>query len=303
MLVSIDGLNPDAITRLDAEGRVPTLRLLRAEGASTLNARTAFEQTNTLPNHTGMLTGRPITGPDGTQVTFNEDRPGTLRSLTGRYLPGVFDPVHDSGGTTAFLAEKPKFDFLVRSWRPELDLAVIDNDPDRLVATLLGRLRSDPPRLTFLHISGPDEAGHGDRRAGFMGPRYLDAVAAADAELGAVLQEIRTNPLLVGRTSIVLTADHGGRGTARAPGFGHRSPDVLANYRIPFVVWGPGVPAGADLYAVNRGGRTDPGDARVGYRGPQPVRNLDAANLVLSILGLPPLPGTQPRGLTTLRRK
>lgn len=318
ILISIDGLNPDAITQLDARGRVPTLRLLMDEGAATLNARTAYEQTNTLPNHASMLTGRRIAGTDGTHVTFNTEHAGTLADLNGHYVPGVFDPVHDAGLSTLFLAEKSKFEFLVRSWdasggapdvtgkddgRNKLDFVDIHPNPGRLTHQLLSRLRADPPRLTFLHIAGPDEAGHGDTVHGFMGPAYLDAVAAADVQLATILDEVRTNPRLTGRTTIVLTADHGGRGLNAPPGYGHRGPTVLDNYRIPFLVWGPGVPAGVDLYAVNKEGRTDPGTKRIDYAGPQPIRNLDAADLVLSILGVPALPSTQPESVPTLRHR
>ena len=55
--VSVDGLNPRAIREL-GHRRSPVLHRLRAHGAGTLNARTARELTVTLPNHTGMVTGR-----------------------------------------------------------------------------------------------------------------------------------------------------------------------------------------------------------------------------------------------------
>ena len=45
--------------RLGAAG-APTFHRLLDEGAGTLNARTEYEQTVTLPNHTGMMTGRRI---------------------------------------------------------------------------------------------------------------------------------------------------------------------------------------------------------------------------------------------------
>lgn len=313
ILISVDGLNPDAITQLDARGKVPNFRLLLAEGAATLNARTAYEQTNTLPNHTGMLTGRPVSGRTGTQVTFNSPHPGTLASVSGNYIPGVFDPIHDAGLSTLFLAQKAKFAFLVRSWdalngavdttgaddgRDKIDTFRISADPDRLTTNLASRLRAAPPRFTFLHIAGPDAAGHGDPVEGFMGADYLEAVAEADAQLGVILQAVRSNPKIRNRTTIVLTADHGGRGLNSPPGFGHRAPQVLDNYRIPFIVWGPQAAAGVDLYEANKGNRRDPDLTRVDYTGPQPIRNLDAANLVLSIFDLPPLPGTRPgRGL------
>ncbi|WP_278256638.1 alkaline phosphatase family protein [Nocardioides convexus] len=57
--ISLDGLNPTAITRLGA-ARLPNLYRLLREGAGTLNARAQIEQTVTLPNHTSMVTGRRI---------------------------------------------------------------------------------------------------------------------------------------------------------------------------------------------------------------------------------------------------
>ena len=72
--ISIDGLNPRAISELGPSG-APTFHRLMREGASTLDARTEREQTRTLPNHTGMLTGRRIDARRGGHgVTYNTDR-------------------------------------------------------------------------------------------------------------------------------------------------------------------------------------------------------------------------------------
>ena len=59
VVISVDGLNPVAIRRLGVTG-TPTYHRLMNEGAWTFNARTAYEQTVTLPNHTGMLTSRRV---------------------------------------------------------------------------------------------------------------------------------------------------------------------------------------------------------------------------------------------------
>ena len=84
-----------------------------------------------------------------------------------------------------------------------------------------------------------------------------------------------------------MTADHGGLGA------GHADPRRYADYRVPFLVWGPGVPAGADLYALNPT-YADPGNRRVGYAAAlQPVRNGDVGNLVLDVLGLPAIPHSE----------
>src|SRR5918998_4993950 len=59
LAISIDGLNPAALRRLGRTG-TPHIHELMRTGASTLNARTEHELTLTLPNHTGMVTGRRV---------------------------------------------------------------------------------------------------------------------------------------------------------------------------------------------------------------------------------------------------
>jgi hypothetical protein len=68
---------------------------------------------------------------------------------------------------------------------------------------------------------------------------------------------------------------------------------------VPFLVSGVGVARGANLYALNPT-RANPGTGRPPYSGPQPVRNLDLADLVERLLGLPVVPGGV-AGTRTLR--
>ena len=79
--------------------------------------------------------------------------------------------------------------------------------------------------------------------------------------------------------------DSGGQGRQSA------DPTLLRDYRVPFLVTGPGVPAGSDLYALNPQ-LSKPGRVRVGYDGAQPVRNAFVANLVTKALGMPPVTGS-----------
>ena len=63
--------------------------------------------------------------------------------------------------------------------------------------------------------------------------------------------------------------------------------------RVPFIVWGPGVAAGTDLYALNPQ-FTDPGSTVRGYAtSAQPIRNSYAANLATKLLALPAVPGSR----------
>ena len=83
----------------------------------------------------------------------------------------------------------------------------------------------------------------------------------------------------------MVTADSGADSTTDS------DPTTLPDYRIPFFATGPSVPAGTDVYALNPQ-LTKPGADRVGYDGPQPVRNGFVANLVTTALGMPRVPGS-----------
>ncbi len=298
LAISVDGLNPEALTTLGRKG-APSFWKLIDGGASTLNARSSYELTITLPNHTGMMTGRRVSGDSGTSVTFNEDSGGTLESTHGGYVAGLFDVAHDNGIHTALFAEKAKFEFLLRSWDGQhgaADSVGADDGRDKVddsaiagSAQLVPKVREavtgadDAATVIFWHIAAPDVAGH---TRGWLSPSYLSAVQTADGEIGSVLEAIESDPALKGRTTILLTADHGGPRGERH----HDQANLLANYRIPFIAWGNQVSAGEDLYALNSG-RKDPATGRPDYSGPQPIRNLDLADTALALLGLPELAG------------
>jgi predicted AlkP superfamily pyrophosphatase or phosphodiesterase len=295
VVISVDGFNQSALSKLPAR-YTNNFRAMRTYGTSTTNARTAVEQTNTLPNHTGMLTGRRITTSSGHNVTFNYDPGSTLARVNGHYVPGIFDIAHDRGLSTAMYTSKSKFRFFDRSWGPTygaVDSVGVDNGRDKLDAFVLGRptiaasalLRnlssSNPHNLQFWHISLPDAAGHAH---GFMSGAYIRAVRSTNYLLGRFFLTLRDHPTTRARTSVILTADHGGLGAS------HLDARKLANFRIPFYTWGRGVTRGPRLYIANPG-RYYPNTRRVGYSGPQPIRNLDTANTALRLLGMPSLPG------------
>lgn len=303
MAISVDGLNPDAIRRLGPAG-APALHRMIAEGASTLNARTAHERTETLPNHTGMLTGRRVATAKGHAVNINFDDGGDVHSKAGGYVPSLFDVVHDRGGRTGLYAAKEKFALLNRSWntrRGAADLVGTDQGTDKidryyldrpwlLVDRLVRRMHRNPFDVSFLHISLPDEVGHAH---GFMGTRYLRAVKRSDRLVGRVLDAVTSDPELRGSVTVVLTADHGGAGGS------HTDSALEANYRIPFLAWGAQVAPGAGLYALNPE-RTRPRHGRPRYRDAPPIRNTDVASLVTTLLGHPAVPGGLLRGTTPL---
>jgi len=140
-----------------------------------------------------------------------------------------------------------------------------------------------PTNYSFIHISEPDLTGH---VSGWGSLNWSNAVRHVDTQLGRILDAINANATLTNDTALLITADHGGTG------FSHTTASLLTNYTIPFFLFSPMTPTNTDLYSLFRN-RGNPGTNRTDYNAtPQPIRNADGGNIGLSLLGLPPIPGS-----------
>jgi len=308
--ISVDGLNSSLLKQLMDAGETPNFQRLRHEGASTLNARTDYTHTNTLPNHTCMLTGRPVLQPsdrpDMPYHGFTENStPKVDAALHNKnnphigYVASVFDIVHDAGLSTSLYTSKDKFAIFDQSYdenhgathehgRDKIDVYFYASDlPPKFSSTMHARFLADMAKhrfhYAFVHYRDPDTAGHA---LGWGSSAWRYALRTIDGYVGDVLKLVENDPLLAGRTAILITADHGGKG------YDHNDPSEAENYTIPIFIWGAGVARG-DLYAMNPDSRTDPGDSRPDYtQAEQPIRNGDTGNLALALLGLGPIPNS-----------
>jgi predicted AlkP superfamily pyrophosphatase or phosphodiesterase len=301
ILISVDGLRPDAVSTLGEEV-LPNFYRLRHEGAFTDNARADYDITVTLPNHTCMITGRRVQGHEGHNWLENATPTQTLHDNKGAYLASMFDVAHDAGLATALFASKDKFHLYDDSYdahngadnthgKDKIDIYKQANSGAEALATaepvvdmLIADLAEHPCHLVMLHILDPDSAGHHD---GWMNDSYLAAVKRADTMLGRVMAFIETNPNYAGKTTVILTSDHGGSQKS------HSNAEIPENYTVPFYVWGADVTPGSDLYEINPDSRQNPGTTRPDYAdAKQPIRNGDAGNLALSLLDLNAIPGS-----------
>jgi len=299
--ISVDGLGAIYLNALVNTNQLPNFKRLQDEGAWTYNARNDYSNTVTVPNHTTVMTARAVAGTEGHNYT-DDGTPAagvTIHTNKGSYVASVFDVAHDNGLSTALFANKSKFILYQRSYdavngapdltgpdngQNKIDTYFYAHDSGPLVDAYLSAMTAAPATYSFLHLRDPDDAGHA---SGWGSTGYNNALKTDDALLGSVLNLVETHPALRGNTTILLTADHGGRGT------GHSTASELLNYTIPFCAWGAGVSRGADLYALNAATRLNPGTTRPKYDEPiQPVRNGDIANLSLGLLGLGPVPGS-----------
>jgi len=247
MVISIDGLRPDAIERVGARN----LQRLMREGAWSLRAETILPS-KTLPSHTSMLTG--VT-PEVHGITWNEDEVGDAGTVG---VPTIFDLAEERGIPTAAFFGKAKFRHLVRAGAaPTVRSAPRGAEVFRagvVTQQVEQHLRFRKPRLLFVHLADPDQAGH---RYGWMSLPYRMAVRSADAAVGRLVEAAER--VYGGDVLVIVTADHGGHG------HGHGS-EAEEDVRIPWIAWGRGVGTGEvqDL-----------------------VRTMDTAATALWVLGVP----------------
>ena len=293
--VSVDGLRPGYVKK--KLGSLPALRSMVGEGVSTMRAHTVADSTKTLPNQLSMITGRPAKAPAGGHGVTKESVSGTVHAKAGRYVPTIFDVAHDNGRSTAVYTTDKRFAAALGSWSGRhggRDAQGLDNGTDKftvrtenakaakLVKQVKRRLNSAPAQLTYVHLSGPDAAGHAK---GFGSAAYKKAVADADKQVGRILKAVRRNAALRGSTLVVLTSSNGGSKRT------HNDASDRKNNTVPFVIWGPetGLPAGTDLFSLNPH-LTESAD-QVG-NDVATVRNASLPNVVLTALRLPSVPGS-----------
>lgn len=309
IVVSVDGCRPDAIDGPE-DGPLPGFRRLM-RGPHTLQARADATLTITLPNHVSMATGRPVGGSAGHGWVLNDDPPaakdgGTLHKRRGTYVASMFDVAHDRGAATAVIATKSKFSLMAQSYDDEhgaADGSGADDGKDKVDAFASVRtsrmareatfawIRSQQgPSLTMLHFAAPDLAGHETGWDLAPGTPYRRAIAEVDGELAALLASIDAEPSLRGQVAVILTADHGGG----VPFISHTVAMAPENFVIPFLVWLGEDRAPAELAALNADRRAvAPATKYLGDdASPAPIRNAEAGNLALSLLGMPAIPGS-----------
>src|SRR5688572_20441101 len=235
IVISVDGLRPDAIERFGA----PTLQRLMREGSYSL-AATTIVPSRTLPSHTSMLTGADL---EQHGVTWNSEE---MEEHGHVATPTIFAAAKQAGFHTAAFFSKEKFEHLAVPGT--LDHADVPHgwpgkrSADRTIDIAEHYLETNQPNLLFLHLGEPDFVGH---LVGWMTQPYGWAVREVDDELAELLQTA-DSVFGLGNYTVLVTADHGGHGRD------HGSADAR-DVTIPWIAWGKGVAPGT---ALNPGIRT-----------------------------------------------
>ena len=249
IIISVDGLRPDAIAKYEAR----TIQRLMREGRYSLTAQT-IAISKTLPSHTSMLTG---VDSDVHGITWNSDRTGEFGTVK---VPTVFGVARQAGFYTSAFFSKPKFHHIdapstIDHMRAPTG-GVIPWNARKTVDLMRKHLDEHSPNLMMVHLADADFAGH---NFGWMGWMYGMAVREVDLAVASVI-DAADERFGRGAYTVILTADHGGHRKS------HGTTDPV-DTTIPWIVWGAGV---------------QPGDTLSG------IRTMDTAATALWMLGLEP---------------
>ena len=218
-IISIDGLRPDAILQTGA----PNILALAGRGSYSWRAQTILPS-NTLPSHISMLTGYT---PEDHGVTWDDYAPARGHIM----VQTIFGIARAKGLRTGMVVGKEKFAHFRDTGA--CDTWVLSALGDDDVASRVGAATLIRPDLLFVHLPDVDLVGHGSK---WMSEAYLAAVRRADAAVGRIVAALPAD------TTIILTADHGGRPE------GHGSDSTL-DTTIPWIVAGPSTARGHQLTA------------------------------------------------------
>jgi phosphopentomutase len=188
-----------------------------------------------------MLSGQP---PSVHNLTWDDYQPG--RGVIP--VPTVFSIAHAAGLRTVMVVGKDKLQHLVIPG--SVDGFAMTNRGDADIANEAIVQVQAGFDLMFVHFPDTDLCGH---QNGWLSAAYTDRVAAVDQAIGRLVSALPAG------TTVIVTADHGGRGTNHAAA-------MPENMTIPWIIAGPRVVARGELA--------------------RPVRTMDTAATALFVLGL-----------------
>jgi predicted AlkP superfamily pyrophosphatase or phosphodiesterase len=225
LLISIDGMRPDAIKDL------PQVKKIMQESSYSFNAKTVFPSV-TLPCHVSMF------------HSVTPERHGTTTNVYApqvRPVLGLVEALDMARLKSAFFYSWEQLRDLTRPGALSYSYFVAGKDFTYPVATetllddAIFHIAETDTDFVFFYIATPDEVGHAK---GWMGEEYMDAL---NTSWNMVERIISTLP---DDFAVIVTADHGGHD--RSHGL-----DIPEDMTIPFFIKGKDIPKNTVLKDVS----------------------------------------------------
>jgi hypothetical protein len=186
-----------------------------------------------------VRSNRGILNPDPTVLEWLNRRPGLRQSVAVYGFWALFPLVlHQSRSQLpVHMGQGAGWDALGEQLRLSLARPTQQSTYDAFVfRAALRHLREQQPRVLYLALGDADEWAHADRY-----DRYLQAIHRADSWLAELWATIEAHPAYRGRTSLLITTDHG-RGDDQATWTRHAW-DIPGSDQVFAALLGPDVPA------------------------------------------------------------
>lgn len=200
-----------------AQALAPFLLSFAQDGALIGNrdagscARVSNEFWFSYPGYAEMLAGRP-----NPRVRYNQAIPNNDVTV----LEGLIQRPEFAGQVRVF-AEWNAVPAIVNTERSGIPVSLppdYEAPHDAQVMTQVRAMLPDLPRVTWINLGDTDTNAHAGRYNA-----YLDAAAAADAFVRELWMAIEANPRMAGRTTLIVTVDHGRGASAGNRWRGHGS--------------------------------------------------------------------------------
>jgi predicted AlkP superfamily pyrophosphatase or phosphodiesterase len=254
VIIGCDGFGSIGFTATNA----PVLHKLMREGAYTLHARGVLPTVSS-PNWASMIMGA---GPAQHGVTSNDWQTNSFEITpiavgSGGIFPTIFGLIreHKPKAKIACVHDWDGFARLVEPQAPDL-IENVKGSP-ATARRAIEVIQQMKPTFLFIHFDDVDHAGH---KFGWKSPEYFEAVAEIDGLVGNLLAAL-TEAGIRDQTMVIMTADHGGKGTSH----GNATMDEI---EIPLIINGPGTAVGHEIKGF--------------------INTYDLAPTIAWIFGLPP---------------
>ncbi len=237
VLFVIDGIRYQDSFGDPTHARIPGMwNELRPQGSLCSNFRNlGWTQTN--PGHGTMLTGVwQLIANDGSQ------RPAQP-TLFEYYRKAQSAPASDA----LLVGGKPKLDALAYSLDPAYGAAFgatidLQNASDfETYDALIAHLQADRPSLVMAAFSQVDQKGHTG-----VWSDYIRQIEIVDSLAVLTWNYLQTDPHYAGRTTMIITSDHGRHDDAHG-GFQNHGDTCEGCTHIPFLALGPGIRTGYEM--------------------------------------------------------
>lgn len=226
LLVSIDGLRPDAIENSDF------IKKLKATSSYSLNART-IEPSITLPAHTSMFYGVEA---DVHGVLDNASRKssslgnGITETLTEAGKSCAM--FYDWGNLRALTSEKSVEQTYINGRDVQPDEEIYVESTTAITDAVIKHIEETPTDFTFLFYGMTDAMGHSYE---WMSDKYYWGIEHVFNNLQRILDTLSDEYV------VIITSDHGGGGLNGKQDHGSSHPNDMT---IPFFMMGENIDSG-----------------------------------------------------------